>query len=207
MTVATRPPTTGLLARRKERTRKELAEAAMRLFMERGYDATTVDEIAAAVEISPRTFFRYFPTKGDIVLALSRTTFEELAGALRDRPPGEPPAAALAAAVAVVLSDDPEEVRAFERLLADNVGLRRAWLQASHADRQLLASVLAERMGLDPAGLRPRVLASAVTSAVDTALEVWAAGKDNGTPPMAVVEEAIALLTEPLLGGDTHADG
>lgn len=199
VTVATRPAGGSLLARRKERTRRELAEAATRLFLERGYDGTTVEEIASAVDISPRTFFRYFPTKGDIVVALSRTTFEELARALWERPACEPPAEALAAAVEAVLTGDPAEVRAFERLLADNPGLRAAWLQASHNDRELLTTVLAERFGLDPAGLEARVVASAITSAVDAALEVWGAAEDDGTMPMAAVKEAIALLTRPLL--------
>src|SRR5579875_1799092 len=79
-------PPRSLVARRKERTRRELAEAATRLFLERGYDATTVEEIAAAVEISPRTFFRYFPAKGDIVTALARMSLEDLVEVLRERP-------------------------------------------------------------------------------------------------------------------------
>ncbi len=199
VTAATRPGGGSLLAQRKERTRRELAEAAARLFLERGYDGTTVEEIAAAVDISPRTFFRYFPTKGDIVVALSRTTFEELASALWERPAREPLAEALAAAVESVLAGDPAEVRAFERLLADNPGLRAAWFQAVHNDRQLLTTVLATRAGLDPGGLRARVMGIVVTSAIDTALEVWGAAKDDDTPPMAVVREAIALLTTPLL--------
>lgn len=201
VTVATRP-SGSLLARRKERTRRELAEAATRLFLERGYEGTTVEEIAAAVDISPRTFFRYFPTKGDIVVALARTTFEDLAGALRERPATEAPAAALAAAVEVVLAGDPAEIRAFERLLADNPGLRAAWLQACHNDRQLLTEVMAARVGLDPGGLEARVMASAVTGAIDAALELWAACAEGSTSsPMSVVKDAIALLTAPLLSG------
>lgn len=201
MTVATGPASGSLLARRKERTRRELVEAATRLFLERGYEATTVEEIAAAVDISPRTFFRYFPTKGDIVVALARTTFEDLAGALRDRPASEAPAEALAAAVELLMAGEPAEIRAFERLLADNPGLRAAWLQACHSDRNLLTAALAERVGLDPTGLTARVMASAVTGAIDTALEVWGAAEDDGAPPMAMVKEALTLLTGPLLPG------
>lgn len=187
------------LARRKERTRRELAEAATRLFLERGYDGTTVEEIAAAVDISPRTFFRYFPTKGDIVVALARTTLEDLAGALRDRPACEPPAEALAAAIEVVMAGDPTEIRAFEHLLAQNAGLRAAWLHACHHDRALLTTVLAERLGLDPSSLRACVVAGAVTSAIEAALELWAAVDDDGTTPMTVVKEAITMLTGPVV--------
>jgi AcrR family transcriptional regulator len=189
-----------LLARRKERTRRELAEAATRLFIERGYDRTTIEEIAAAVDISPRTFFRYFPTKGDIVVALSLTTFEDLAGALRDRPACESLAEALCAAVEVVLTGDPAEIRAFERLLSDNPGLRAAFLQASSPHRQRFTAVLSARAGIDPCSLKARVAASAVIDAIDAALQLWGAAEDDGTAPMAAIKEAIGLLTKPLLG-------
>ncbi|HWE69657.1 MAG TPA: helix-turn-helix domain-containing protein, partial [Acidimicrobiales bacterium] len=66
---SSRAPLLGLAAKKKQRTRTLLAEAAAALFYERGYDATTIDDIAAAAEISPRTFYRYFPTKEDLVVA------------------------------------------------------------------------------------------------------------------------------------------
>src|SRR5215472_8949692 len=58
----------GLRQRKKARTRASLREHALRLFREQGYQATTVEQIAAAAEVSPSTFFRYFPTKEDLVL-------------------------------------------------------------------------------------------------------------------------------------------
>src|SRR5580693_4380332 len=79
-------PRGGLAERKKARTRRQLAEAAAELFYERGYAATTIDDIAAAVDLSPRTFFRYFPTKEDLVVALGATSLDLFLDALRNRP-------------------------------------------------------------------------------------------------------------------------
>ncbi len=77
-------PRGGLAVRKKERTRRQLAEAAAELFSERGYAGTTIDDIAAAVDVSPRTFFRYFPTKEDLVVAIGATSLDLFLEALRE---------------------------------------------------------------------------------------------------------------------------
>src|SRR5512146_1074757 len=87
----------GRRERKKARTRASLREHALRLFREQGYDKTTVEQIAAAAEVSPSTFFRYFPTKEDVVLQDAMDT--RMAEALLRQPPDRAPVTALRAAV------------------------------------------------------------------------------------------------------------
>jgi AcrR family transcriptional regulator len=81
----------GLRARKKRRTRAALAGAALKLFAERGYEETTIADIAAAADVSPRTFFSYFPSKEDVVFAEIDDRLEEVAERLARRVPGETP--------------------------------------------------------------------------------------------------------------------
>lgn len=83
----------GLRERKKRRTRRTIAGAALRLFDERGYEETTISDIAAAAEISPRTFFSYFPSKDDVVFAEIDEHLAEVRAGLVERPPGETPPA------------------------------------------------------------------------------------------------------------------
>src|SRR5918999_5549011 len=79
----------GLRERKKQRTREQIVESAMRLFAERGYHGTTVADIAEAAEIAPRTFFSYFPSKEAVVFHNVDRDLDGLASALHDRLPGE----------------------------------------------------------------------------------------------------------------------
>ncbi|HEV8683242.1 MAG TPA: TetR family transcriptional regulator, partial [Actinomycetota bacterium] len=85
------PGTVGLRERKKLRTRAQLTDAALRLFTERGFDGTTIDDIVEAVEVSPRTFFRYFDSKEDVVIGFFDDMGEELRAMLAARPQREPP--------------------------------------------------------------------------------------------------------------------
>src|ERR671919_267048 len=79
----------GLRERKKQRTREQIVEAATRLFSERGYEATTIADIAAAADIAPRTFFAYFQSKEAVVFHDADRDYDALAAALAGRPQGE----------------------------------------------------------------------------------------------------------------------
>src|ERR1700709_2259979 len=94
--------TVGLRERKQLRRREQITDAALRLFAERGFDGATIEEIAAAAEVSRRTFFRYFARKEDVILDWKRRMAEELRAALKLRPAGESPLEATHQALAAV---------------------------------------------------------------------------------------------------------
>jgi AcrR family transcriptional regulator len=192
---------TGLTERNKQRTRREIAEAAGQLFLERGYAATTVQDIANAADVSPRTFFRYFPTKEDLVVALGQTSMGSFLDALAERPAGEALLTSVTRAIenSFALSwQDTTRVRSFLTLLHDTPVLRARWLEESNTNRGLLAAVLAARTDGDPSGTRNLLTAGAIILAMDTALEVWFE-QDDGEEIALLVYRALAELTTPLL--------
>lgn len=198
--VATETPP-GLAARKKERTRQQLAEAAAQLFYRHGYDATTVDDIVTAVDVSPRTFFRYFPTKEDLVVALGQTSMGSFLDALAERPASETLLTSVQRAIenSFALSwQDTTRVRSFLTLLHDTPVLRARWLEESHHNRGLLAGVIAARTDGDPSGTRNLLIAGAIILAMDTALQVWF-DQDEEDEIAPFVYRSLAELTTALL--------
>src|SRR6267378_1608724 len=110
-------PSPGLRERKKQKTRDTIIKVALELFAERGYEETTIAEIADAAEISPRTIFAYFPSKEDILFYDMPEMLERLAQVLRDRPEGGTALDALRDFIAGTLSTASSE--------AHNVALRR----------------------------------------------------------------------------------
>ena len=194
-------PRSGLAVRKKERTRRQLAEAAAELFSERGYGGTTIDDIAAAVDVSPRTFFRYFPTKEDLVVAIGATSLDVFLEALRNRPPEESLQVALRAAIGQSLAtgwEDTAKVRSFLTLLRETPALRARWLEEAYGKRDLMAEVIADRTDTDPSDLRNLLIAGAVTLTINTALQVWA-DQEVESEASAFVYRALTELSLPLL--------
>lgn len=186
------------VAQRKALTRRALAETATHLFLERGYDATTVEDIAAAVDVSPRTFFRYFPAKSDIITAVARTSLDDVIAEIEALAPDGSVAAAVSDGVATTLGKaTPSAVRSFERLLATSDQLRSAWAEECRRNQGRLAAALGAACGVDPDGLAVQVAASTVIVTVETALASWARGDplENGQDsPIPTVRQALRLL-------------
>ncbi|WP_051885581.1 TetR/AcrR family transcriptional regulator [Streptomyces hygroscopicus] len=158
--------------RKKIKTRQAIRRAALRLFAEQGYEATPVDRIAAAADVSTSTVFRYFPAKEDIVLTDEYDVL--MAEAIRERPPDEPPAVSLRHAVVGLLGPaaGAEREELLVRLaLVRQVPALRTRMSGGLADNGvLLGEVLAERSGRAPDDFEVRVVVGAVLGALREAV-------------------------------------
>jgi len=168
----------GLRERNKARTRDEIIEAALDLFEARGYDATTVEDIAEAAGVSPRTFFRYFDGKLEVVMAAKfgddrdKLDFTEL---LVARPADEPPLVALRQVLAVpleALRGGDLAIRQY-RLMMGTPSLRALSLEHFTEHEAELIRGFAARLGVGQDDLRARMLGSATCAALRTVVESW----------------------------------
>jgi AcrR family transcriptional regulator len=157
---------TGLRERKKQRNRDALVEAGLSLFSERGYDGTTVEEISDAVDLSARTFFRYFETKDQVLFADLPQRVEALAEALRAHEGG-----GIADVVRLVVDFFAEELprsadqmRVQLRVVADNTSLRAALFQHQAQLVDVVASELRSRELCR--SLEAHMIASAVLSSI-----------------------------------------
>jgi AcrR family transcriptional regulator len=145
-----------------------LQETALRLFHEQGYEQTTVEQIAAAAEVSPSTFFRYFPTKEEVVLydALDPLLIE----AFRAQPAHMSPSAAMRAAMHHVFDTlTPEQVadqRERAALALRVPALQNAWIAELLRNQRMVCELLAERTGHDRDDFEIRVHAGALLGAL-----------------------------------------
>ncbi|MGI5164272.1 TetR family transcriptional regulator [Spirillospora sp. CA-253888] len=193
----------GRRERKVTRTRRTLAEAAMDLVRERGFDAVTVQRIAEHADVSRRTFSRHFTGIEDALVEPLRVDFAQINDALAARPAGEPPLLAYRNAVAGWLARDDawhrrDAVLELFGLMADRPTLLEAFHRVGAAAEDETVAVMAARMGTDPArDLRPAVCAAAAAGVLRTAVRAWRDAPDlDGLP--AVAERAFdALLGEP----------
>lgn len=178
----------GLRARKRQERRSTIESAAIDLFEARGFDGTTVEDIAAAADIAPRTFFHYFSTKEDVVLADYAARLERLKTELSHQPADVTPWAALRASFVVVAGDYGEQrdqlVRRFEIIAANPaVYARSLQLQAGWEDE--VADALAERAHMESGDLDSGLMASAALACMRSSLRHWfVTGHDRPLPDL-----------------------
>ena len=185
-----------LQERKQELVRAELASAAWELFGKKGYESTTVAEIALAAGVSRRTFFRYYASKEEVLTETSDELAEAMLTAMAERPRDEPPLLAIQRALVPVLEPRlvlTRRARTIIRLLRESRTLRRAMMERHALMEERLAAQLADRLGSDPTrDSTPALLAFVARAMMDTAFNVW---YDQGRKDVAgLVAELFATL-------------
>jgi AcrR family transcriptional regulator len=185
--------TAGLRERKRVRTRRAIAEAALELFGRHGFHATTIPQIAAAADVSPRTVSGYFPAKEDLAFPDAEERITELEQRLRSRPPGETAADALRAWLPEMIAGDAHR--------ADEHRRRRAVIDADEAlcayehrfmsrAQTALTEAFAADLGAGPDALEPRMAAAATM----TVFEVLGRDLDPAESPLAALDRALVFI-------------
>jgi AcrR family transcriptional regulator len=165
--------------------RAQVSEMALDLFLENGYEQTTIDDICAVAGISRSTFFRYFPSKEDVFASETSAAVDEILAALRQRPDDEAPWSALRHAMSPLVEYYATQTDRAHRLAALAVttpALATVQQEKQAKFRALIAPELARRLGVDPANPtdpRPRALIASALGCLEAAVAAWIAG--NGT--------------------------
>jgi AcrR family transcriptional regulator len=188
---------TGLRERKKRQTRRAIAEAAMRLFAERGFEAVTVNEIAEAAGVAKVTLFTYFPTKESLVL--DAVADDDVAKAVAERRPGQSPLDALREHYRTFTADpgdvEPEALVTMMRVIFESPTLVAGVNQIQYGERVALTHALTgtgERQADDPTGecraddpaadLTARLMAAQISAATLTLKETFFNRLASGTP-------------------------
>jgi AcrR family transcriptional regulator len=200
-----------LRERKKQRTRESLLRVAIELFTDRGYEQTTVDDIADEVGVSQRTFFRYFAGKEEAALALHEMTVAHFVDGVRARPAHEPPLEALRQAVLegwdtlheVVDAVVPvERFLGMYRVIESTPVLLAAHLRRSAESEEVLTHVLAEREGLDGnTDPRPRLLVAVFSGVMRVTERQWLTDGDFSLEAMRELTVSNLELLGPALTG------
>jgi AcrR family transcriptional regulator len=186
----------GLRARKKAQTRQLIQAHALRLFLAQGYDATTVEEIAAVAGVSHMTFFRHFPTKESVV---DTDDYDPMiAELIAGRPSAEDPLTAIHQALlegfAAILPEGRDALLTRTRLILTTPALRaRLWENLHATERLFVDALTARHPPIEPPGLEVRVMAAAALATLTTALITWVDG-DGAEDLPDLVDLAFAAL-------------
>ncbi|WP_405497373.1 TetR family transcriptional regulator [Nocardia sp. NBC_00511] len=198
---------TGLREREKARVRQELIDAALLLFERRGFEQTTVQEIADAAGVSRRTFHRHFPSKTAVVFSHEEDVMAYLIDALEGRPPREAVFEAMRGALREFILDpvEPEQrrrqaetARRARLVLITNPALRRENFIGAFGRRDALARCFARRAGLPEDDLRAQLAAATAFAAFGVGLDRWARSPD---PTLTALYEVLDYVISSLQHG------
>lgn len=191
---------------------RELEVIALRLFAERGFDDTTVDQIAAEAGVSRRTFFRYFDSKAEVLWSEFDTEVDNLRAVLAATPPGTPVMAAVRAAVLAVNhygADDVPELRARMNLVSANPELAASAMAHYDAWERAIIEFVADRSGQPSDSLYPIAVGRTTLAACRAAYERWAARADAdlGVYLDAALHALAAGFADDVLGAEPRVRG
>lgn len=189
----------GLRERKKARTRAAIREHALRLFRENGYQQTTVEKIAEAAEVSPSTFFRYFPTKEDLILQDDMDT--RMVEAFERQPPGLGPIAAIRAATRQVIASyseaDLDVVRQTTALTMTVPEVRARAIDEFARTITVISEALAKRTGRPADDLAVRATAGAIIGVIMSITipwEGWSGDRQGIEETFERIDQALGLL-------------
>jgi AcrR family transcriptional regulator len=194
----------GLRERKKVETRTAIQNAVLLLALARELDAVTADEIAAAANVSVRTFHNYFGSKEEALVAAWVSEFTIYVDALRDRPADEPILVSLEhvfTAIATAMEERPGEVEQHADLLWTSLGLARHRSVLLDEAIRMVSDVVAARTGTDPATeMYPHLVTAAAISAIVTTFQ-FAPSATTTVERERLIREAFALLRSGLQRG------
>ncbi len=190
--------TTGLRERKKAETRTAISRAVMRLALEHGLDAVNADDIAAAANVSVRTFHNYFGNKQEALVAAWHSEFEVHVTALRERPADEPILDSLEhvfGGIAASIADQPDAAEAQVDLLWTSLALAQYRSVLLDEAIRMVIGVVAARTGTDPeTDIYPHMVTAAAISAVVTSFQFAPAGSPSESDRDRLLHECFDLL-------------
>jgi len=187
----------GLRSRKKIKTSIAIEDAALALFDEQGYDATTVEQIAERAEVSTTTFFRYFPSKADVVLSNYSEHLPALRQAIVERPSAESALVAVRRALQTgwVEAIDAQRTARKARMVASSPLLRGLGYERGLGWLDAFKDALAQRRGLDAPDEQCSVAAMAILGVLGAAVDGWIEGGCRGDLGEAI-EHSFDVMTE-----------
>lgn len=201
------PEDLGRRERKKLMLREALIESAYNLFEEKGFDETRIEDITDKVDVSSRTFFRYFSSKEEVVLDYQEVEHDEVIAALNARPAGEPILTALRHAVVEVVNGcelgsyglDSDRFKVLKHLIRGHPLVCARNLERAQIRQASLVAVIANKMGVDPGqDIRPGVVAGVLEFAYSAAYEIWKDPDGRSVLYSDVLDDVFVLIEEGL---------